>query len=465
MEIDTQIHWCEGLFLQPHHLQAMQRSVLDKFARERRFLRNYAYGVVEAKVSDDELENMRVRFDRLRVLMPSGLEVNVPDNADLPARDIKEAFVSSGGALTIMLGVPLWYASRRNVVADSTSEDHRANYAYRVAEIERVDENTGENPQPIQIRRVNARLLIEGRDDVSDLEVMPLLRIVGTAVEDVAIPRRDPDYIPPCLTISGSPVLRELVRDIASQIMASRNELVLKLGQRDFAIENLRGRQFEQVLRLRTLNKFGGVLDSLVRTPRSLPTFEMYLLLRECLGELAALRPQSDQFQVAEYDHDNPALAFNELYVKIRSLIKGSIGPTYLEIPFTRNTEGKLCFFEAVLTDQAISSALEYFLSIKTETSPQQLLSLVEDPDKFKLMPASFKDRMVFGVKLKHESYQPVELPAQKGMHYFRLLRADSVRMWDRILREKAIAATWPGAENSDFDMKLYMTIPEMEEK
>ncbi|MHC4743356.1 MAG: type VI secretion system baseplate subunit TssK, partial [Planctomycetota bacterium] len=127
MEIDAQIHWCEGLFLQPHHLQSMQRSVLAKFTRERRFLRNYPYGVIEARVSDDELENMRVRFDRLRVLMPSGLEVSVPDNADLPARDIKDAFVAGGGTLTVMLGVPLWYASRRNVVADSTSEDRNAN--------------------------------------------------------------------------------------------------------------------------------------------------------------------------------------------------------------------------------------------------------------------------------------------------------------------------------------------------
>ena len=32
----------------------------------------------------DPLGNMLVRFDRLRVIMPSGLEVAFPDNADLP---------------------------------------------------------------------------------------------------------------------------------------------------------------------------------------------------------------------------------------------------------------------------------------------------------------------------------------------------------------------------------------------
>jgi hypothetical protein len=31
------IHWQEGLFLQPHHLQRMQKSIEDEFAAERRW--------------------------------------------------------------------------------------------------------------------------------------------------------------------------------------------------------------------------------------------------------------------------------------------------------------------------------------------------------------------------------------------------------------------------------------------
>ena len=88
MTIKGQVHWAEGLFLQPHHLQAMQRYILENFTRERRLYWSYPYGVIEAKVSDDQLENMRVSFDRLRAIMPSGLEVNVPDNAHLPSLDI-----------------------------------------------------------------------------------------------------------------------------------------------------------------------------------------------------------------------------------------------------------------------------------------------------------------------------------------------------------------------------------------
>jgi predicted component of type VI protein secretion system len=230
MSTRSPIHWYEGLFLQPHHLQSLQRYVIDKFALERRVCWSYPYGVVEAKLSDDQLENMRVSFDRLRAIMPSGFEVNVPENTILPSLDIKEAFASSSGPLTISLGVPVWSASRGNVVERGPQEDWRVKRTYRVVEVERPDENTGHNPQPILVRQINARLLLDN-DDRSDLEVLPLLRIVHPAGEDIGLPRRDAAYIPACFVIGGSPVLKELLRDLTNQVMASRNELVVQINR------------------------------------------------------------------------------------------------------------------------------------------------------------------------------------------------------------------------------------------
>src|SRR3954453_12888306 len=90
-----QIHWHEGLFLQPHHLQTMQRQLIDAATAERRLAWPYPYGVVESKLSSDALSNMLVQFDKLRLIMPSGTVVDVPDSADLPPLDIKSAFASS----------------------------------------------------------------------------------------------------------------------------------------------------------------------------------------------------------------------------------------------------------------------------------------------------------------------------------------------------------------------------------
>src|SRR6059036_3727548 len=171
-----QIHWQEGLFLQPHHLQGMQRGFIDQVAQERRLGWPYPYGLIEARLSRDELENFRVRFDKLRLIMPSGLEINYPENAELPSLDIKQAFSKGTGAFNLLLGVPLWQNARANAVADGQA-DTRVKLLYRVSEMECADENTGENPKPIQVRKINARLMFD-HEDASDMELLPLLKIV-----------------------------------------------------------------------------------------------------------------------------------------------------------------------------------------------------------------------------------------------------------------------------------------------
>lgn len=451
---DAQIHWHEGLFLQPHHFQYFQRQVSSHIATERHLAWAFPYGVVEASLSGDALENMLVRFERLRVIMPSGLEVAFPDNADLPALDIKRRFESSAGSLTVCLAVPLWYPTRGNTIQTAGEDDWQVKRIYRVAEVEQADENTGENTRPLQVRRLNARLVFHD-DDHTDIEVLPLMRIIHATGEDVGMPKQDPAFIPPCLVLNGSPTLRDLVRDLAFQVEASRKELVVQITRGGFSVDTMRGVQFEQMMRLRTLNRYSARLPSLVAASGVSP-FEMYLELRELLGELAALHPDRDQFDIAKYDHDNPAIVFNELSSKVRSLLRGAVAPSFMKVVFTKEDKN----FVAALTDDQLTKPNEYFLGVNTKEDPRALAKLVEDGDKFKLMAKSKIEGRIFGIKLVEERHPPLELPSQVGLHYFRLLRDDSKRMWDLIVQEKELAIRWVGSEGSDFEIKLYMTVP-----
>jgi len=451
-----QIHWHEGLFLQPHHLQRLQKGWRDAIETERRLAWAYPYGLIEARLSRDELENMRVRFDKLRAIMPSGLEVNYPDNAELPSLDIKQAFTKGTGTFHILLGVPLWQNARANTVSDASQTDTRVKLLYRVGETECVDENTGENPKPIQLRKINARLLFE-QDDTSDLEVLPLLRIKRAVGEDVGLPREDPEYVPPCLMLSGSPSLRERVRDLVSQVEASRKELVVQVSAGGFSIDTMRGGQFEQVMRLRTLNRFSARLPSLVLLP-NIPPFTLYLELRELLGELVALHPERDEFECAPYDHDDPYICFSELITKIRSYLRGAVRDSFLKVAF-KDLNGMLT---ASLSDEHLTQPNAYFLGIKTKLDPTVLARFVQDGDRFKLMPQSLAIRAIRGIELKEERIVPTVLPAQADLHYFRLDRAASSRMWEQIKMEKAAVVRWTGSELdwSDASFTLYMTVP-----
>lgn len=453
MAVTGEVHWHEGLFLQPHHLQAMQRHGAEQFAAERRLAWPYPYGLVETRLSTDELENRRVRFERLTAVMPSGLFVRVPDNADMASLDIKQAFEASTGPITVSIGVPLYYANRANACEQSTGRQDKR--LFRVVEVERPDENTGEKPQPLLIRHINATLLLDN-DDRSEMEVLPVMRITRATGEELGMPRVDRSFIPPCMTLGGSAILQEMLRDLANQVEASRGQLLVQLTRGGFNIETMRGIQFEQVLRLRTLNHFGPRLLHMVQVPGVAP-FEAYLELRGLLGELAALHPDRDQTDVADYSHDNPAIPFRELSAKIRPLLQGAVRPSYLRVAFTRDAKMLL----ASLTDEHLTQPNEYFLGIRTKDEPRALAKLVEDPDRFKLMAKSLTGRAIWGIKLGEERQPPLELPAETGLHYFRLLRGESARMWDRIKDEKVMTVQWPEIDTSDFGITLFMTVPE----
>jgi type VI secretion system ImpJ/VasE family protein len=452
----VKIHWQEGLFLQPHHLQRMQKSIEDDLAAERRLTWPYPFGLIEARISREELENKRVRFDKLRAIMPSGLEVNYPAFAELPSLDIAQAFSKGSGTFTISLGVPLWQNSRANTVPVTHDSDSRAKLLYRISETECYDENTGENPKPVQVRKINSRLMLD-HEDPSDMDVLPLMRVVRATGDDLGLPKEDPEYVPPCMVLSGSQILREMVRDLVSQIEATRKELVDRVARGGFTYDTMRGPQFEQLMRLRTLNRYSGRLPSLIQAPVVAP-FEVYLQLRELLGELAALQLGSDHFETAPYRHDNQFLCFRELSSKIRHLLIGAAPPNYFKLAF-KDVGGILT---TTFSEEHFSQPNAYYLAIKTKTDPTALTRYVEDGDKFKLMPQSLATRAIRGIELKEERVAPMGLPAGVDLHYYRLERANSARMWQQIQTEKQAAIRWTGGELdwSDASFTIYMTVP-----
>jgi len=463
----SQVHWHEGLFLQPQHLQMLSRGVRDQAAAERRLATPYPYGVIDAKLSPDALENMMVRFDRLRVVMPSGIEVDFPNNADLPALDIKQAFQRSAEGFTVGIALPLWTPKGANVVdpapttGKSRGDESRVKRLYKVAETKVPDENTGEGAVDTMVRRYNARLVLEG-DDTENMEVLPLLRVVHATGQEGGLPKRDGRFIPPCLTLGGSGELRAMLRDLANQVEASRRDLVFQITRSGFNIENLRGPQFEEMLRLRTLNVFAGRLPALIGAGGPLASgvtpFGMYLELRSLLGELAALYPDRDPFEAPKYDHDDPSVAFMDLDLKIRQLLRGVVKKRFMKVPFERDAAGVLA---ATLTDEHLKDAHEFYLSIRSKDDPATLAKLVEDADKFKLMPKSMVKMTFYGVKLGEERHPPPELPSEVGAYYFRLNKAETrAQIWEQVVQQKSMAARWPENEGSGIvDITLYMTV------
>jgi type VI secretion system ImpJ/VasE family protein len=447
------IHWHEGLFLQPHHLQVTQRQLQVEIRAARTLLKPFGFGVIEARLSHDDLADGRIRFERLKAIMPSGQEVSYPEDANLPALDIKAELARGGGALEVLLAVPLWTNNRANAFRPGERIDSRTKLVYIPEEAQDVaDENTGDNPQVVYIRKVNARVVLKG-EDLSDMEWIPLLRVVRATGEESGKPRQDADFVPPSLLLKSSPLLHDMMRELVAQLNASRNDLQVKAATGGLGLEV----KWELTMRLTVLNRFCASLPSIVEDGVVSP-FAVYLELRELLGELLALHPEKNMFDCEPYIHMDPFRSFKELDLKIRELIRVTKGIEPLRVPFA-GTPGLL---RASLELQHFDNPTGYYLGVLTRLDRTKLTLYLSDANKFKLMPKSMEQVAIFGIEIKEENFPPLDLPGQSNLYYFRIVPTSNQRRWDQVKQDKAISLVW---NNNDFDLgdatfTLFMTLP-----
>ncbi len=463
--MSTLIHWHEGLFLQPHHLQSFQRSMLHHIWGGPRLHGPFAYGVVEARLSLDELAEGRLRFDPLHVVLPSGTVFRFPEDAELPTLDIKQAFDKRPEGFTAGLALPLRHRERPNTIPFGGAANGPApNLRYRAHEENVTDENIGANPQPLQFLRLNGRLMFadEPRDD---MEFLPLVRVLARASEQRGSFRvADPRFVPATLLLSGSAVLHKLVRDLAAAVAAVRNQLGEQLAASPFDLRALQGSQFEQVSSLRCLARGASLLGSLVDEAASrqacagrAPLYDVYLALQDLLAELSAIYPAKRVFTWAPYDHDDPYPAFADLDEKIRAFLFPS-GTNFRKIDFALERG----HFFGDVPPGFFQNITGCHLRIETKQDATALGRLVEQRDLFKLLPASFVEELaVRGLVLSEERNVPPDLPLRADQYYYRVdTAASSPMIWERFQVEPRAAVHFQDADLSRYKIALFVTIP-----
>jgi type VI secretion system protein ImpJ len=448
------VHWHEGLFLLPHHLQWMQRDVQKQIRLSRSLLSPYAYGVVESKLSYDDLADGRIRFEKLRVIMPSGQEIWFPEDAQLPALDIKSQLTSSGGAIEACIAVPLWAKNRENSFDLGRPADPLVKLLYiPVEEREVADENTGKNPHSLHVRKINARVALKDQD-LTDMEFLPIVRILRGTGDDAGKARPDPDFVPPCVLLRSSATLQDLMRDLAAQLSASREAFRIKLTSGGIGME----KKWEFTCKLGILSKYAASLPSIVEEGTISP-FVLYLKLRELWGELSALNPEKAVFDCEPYNHLDPLRSLRQVDRKIRGEIIVSPGELW-RVPFA----GAPGLLRAALEPQHFQRPIGYYLGVKTTRDRTQLALYISNRDKFKLMPRSMEGVMVFGIELKEENAPPIDLPGESGLYYFRINLAgdQNQRRWEQIKQDGSASLVWNTSELdlSKATFTLFMILP-----
>lgn len=448
------VHWEEGLYLYPHHFQVLQRSLIRQLEGQRELYLPYSYGCVDSKLNHDALKRGLVKYDRLQVVMKSGIEVRFPEQASLPAIDLKEALASGAGSVTILLGVPVFQTHRTNTVDPAKNEDLREKRRYLVEPVMTNDENTGRDEQVITRRRVNARLLLDTQD-TSDLETLPILRVK----RDSAIggkPGTDATFVPACMNIHADPALFDCLDQLLNQIIAARDEDGNAWITGGYSAPDMNSAEISKLLRLQALNKAAGTLRPMLKAPMTSP-YAVFVELNRILGELGPLAFKDDPCRsLPDYDHDNPLPAINDLCRKISAIVGDSAAvPDAVSLPFMKQPDG---YYLARLGPEHTSGGKTLYLGVKSASmdSPS-VTQIVTDATQFKIMNHKNCLSLIPGIPVEETRRPPSQLPTPPGLYYFMLKPNFNERIWEFIKAEQEITIHWPQAAGSDFEMALYL--------
>ncbi len=453
------VHWHEGLFLRPHHLQFLQRATQEAIATERRRRYPYPYGVIDSEMSRDHLEEFQVRFRRLTAVLPtSGRLVRFPEQADLEPLDIERAFTSTDEPLRVFLAAPHYQDRRANTIGLGERADALDGRLYRVHELsEAHDENTGKNPQPIELMHVNARLVLEN-ELTSEVEAMPLVRITRAKAGD----RRaivDDEYVPPCLCIGASPRLRNLLMDLLTHLRTARREYLSGFRRTGFRLSMGDWTRLEDVLKMQAVNRLLGRMSNLLKDEavNGVTPLDLHMELRDGLGELSVIPREgfsehgADLFDVPDYDHEHCLAAFELMEQRIRELIPSG-GEAIRAIKF-RPEDGVLVLSEELSEDE-LTNRSYYLLRLTTREDHTALADEVQDRERFKLMSYNHRHRNRQGVALAYEPHPPRGVSPDAKYAYFRLVREKdewSKLMWEEIVKEKRMATRFKGSDTGRF--------------
>ena len=452
-----QIHWHEGLFLQPHHLQALERGLAGNIRTARSLGNPYCFGVLDARLSVDDLADGRIRFERLRAIMPSGQEVNFPAEANLPSREIKEEMLR--GNVEVFLAVPLWLSGRPNSFRQGEVADSRVKLLYMPGEQkDLLDENDGDNPQDVPIRKINARLALKG-EDFSDMETIPLLRVLRSTEAD-GNARTDPQYVPPSILLRAAPPLHQFMQDLVAHLRSAREGIRNSVATSSMGLEA----RWEQTLKLTALNRYCARLGSIVgngERPDSegfITPFQLYLQLRELLGELLALHKGERSFDCEAYNHLDPFRSFRELSQKIRAEI--TLGPE--NPPERTEFKGQPGRLRAALKPEHFEKPNAYFLGVRTNMDRATLAGFMVNASSFKLMPTTMENVTVQGIEMREENAPPLALPPDNNLYYFRISRDADPARWQALRNAGSASLVWNNAtmDLSAASFALYMTLP-----
>jgi type VI secretion system protein ImpJ len=435
------VHWYQGLFVRPQHLQAADRYWAETAHVSQSWDHPYGYGLHAFSYSNDALASGHFRVEAFEGRLRDGTLIRLDSGQELEV-DLKPAFDAVSGddqesALMIHVGVPKLNLGGTNV-SDGTVNG-QARYSRLQSTV--MDENGQDSGQPVVLRKLNLKLIVGG--DTAGYDAIPVARVKSAGDRDVH-PVLDDTYIPPVLSTHSWPYLRRhFVQGIRDVISGNMDALAEPVRQLRVGRHSLEPAESGRVSMLDRLNEAYSTLD-VMAPARGIHPYVAYMELSRVLGRLSIFGPQRRAVEIEPYDHDNLGFIFHDIREKILGILYATQFDEYLRANF----EGHGSTMQARLGPEWFDPDWEWYLGVERGgVSESNLVDLLEHSDDWYWVFGSADQVEDFfrvrqnGLRRELVSTTIPDLPSRQYWTYYRVSQDEyESPAWAEIRRTQTVA-------------------------
>jgi type VI secretion system protein ImpJ len=431
------VYWHEGMFLQPHHLQAAERHQTYLNQLGSKWDSHHNWGLRSIELREDALANQRLVIRKVEARLKDGTLIVVrPHDGTLPAVDLKAA-LDRDPSVKVFLAVPLLRLGRANVCDESEEDDGR----YLLDALDVEDENNGVNQEMLHFRLLNVKLLLSTKDEHPGYEVLPIARVEKSAAAD-GPPQLDKTFIPPVLACDAWATLQvEILQNIFERIGMKIELLAGLVDARGAAVDGKLSGDALVLGQLQVLNEAYALLGGLVFA-RGIHPLQAYLELCRVVGQLAVFSRERRPPKLPAYNHDDLGGCFYRVKQYLDALLDLVYEPDYKMRPF----EGAGLRIQVPLEAAWLEPTWQMFVGVKSVLPVEECVSLVTTSGQLGIKIGS-SDRVdaiytrgSAGLRFAHTPQPPAVLPNVPGLIYFQINRDSQPDEWKNVQKSLALA-------------------------
>ncbi|KJV49777.1 type VI secretion protein [Pantoea sp. BL1] len=409
--------WEDGAFLTPQQFQQQAMWDAHVAGTVAGMTLAHPWGVLCVEFDEGALALSKLNATRIAVRFADGTLVDTRLADTLPpVCELSE--VTDRDSVEVVLALPLINANGGNLENGADSERPRRWVATR----ERVQELAGHERTEIAVLRFALRLRLAHQENAAYL-TCPVARLVRNAQGQWM---HDAAFIPPLLSLAGSPALIAALGDLLHRLQARRQRLMQLRRESNERMADFAVSDVSLFWLLNALNSAEPVLTELYQSPSRHPEL-LYRELVRLAGSLLTFSLENVPEDIPAYLHNAPEQVFPPLFTLLDTLLEASLPSRVVTIDLEK--QGVL--WRGKLHDARLREGADFYLSVRSSLPNHELQA------RFPLLcKAGSQDDVsevvniaLSGMVIRPLPHVPAAIPLRLENQYFALdLSTDAAR-------------------------------------